>query len=171
MSETRAYAFKPRITFPIDAQTAGEALERVKGHNSGDLTPEAVVEAAKDKRNPLHAVFEWDDSKAAHEYRLQQAGVLIRSVVVTVSRALPASEAVDVRVTDTSRSGGASTAKVVSAEELHRAKVDRGWRELEDWHKQYGVLPEFVGVAAALSGFLTMRAQAQSGKPKKKAAA
>jgi opacity protein-like surface antigen len=49
-------------------------------------------------------------------------------------------------------------ARVISAEEVHRARVDRGWQELDDWHKQYGSMAEFAGVAAALSGFFVMRA-------------
>lgn len=168
MTEKRAYAFKPRVSFPIDAQTAGEALEKIKGHNSGDLTPEAVVESAKDAKSPLHPVFEWDDAKAGHQFRVQQAGTLIRSVIVTVSGGAEGeTETTQVSVRDTGR-GGTATAHVVTAEELHKAKVERGWREIEDWHKQYGDVAEFAGVGAALSGFLAMRAGEKS---KKKAAA
>jgi len=42
-----------------------------------------VVEHARDKTSPLHGEFEWDNKKAGHEYRLQQARTLIRAVVVT----------------------------------------------------------------------------------------
>jgi hypothetical protein len=166
MTEKRAYAFKPRVSFPIDAQTAGEALEKIKGHNSGDLTPEAVVEAAKDAKSPLHPVFEWDDAKAGYQFRVQQAGVLIRAVIVTVSGGEQTSQKVDAKVTDSSRAAGTAQAHIVTPEELHRQRVEKGWTALIDWHKQYGDVSEFAGVAAALSGFLAMRVA-----EKKKAAA
>lgn len=51
------------------------------------LTPETVVEAARDPRSPLHSQFEWDDGAAGEAYRLQQARALIKRVRVDVVRA------------------------------------------------------------------------------------
>lgn len=48
------------------------------------LTAENVLNHAKDENNPLHDLFTWDDSKAAHEYRLWEARSLIKSVKVTI---------------------------------------------------------------------------------------
>lgn len=52
---------------------------------NGLLLPERVVEAAKDPNDVLHAEFEWDDAKAAHAHRIEQARELIRSVKYTES--------------------------------------------------------------------------------------
>ena len=52
----------------------------------GHLTPEAVVEKARNPNTALHAMFEWDDGEAAEQYRLLQARGLIRRVVVHVTR-------------------------------------------------------------------------------------
>ena len=41
---------------------------------------EAVVERAKDPESALHRHFQWDDTKAAHMHRLQQARNIIGSV-------------------------------------------------------------------------------------------
>ena len=51
------------------------------------LTPETVVEAARNPRSPLHSQFEWDDGAAGESYRLQQARALIKRVRVDVVRA------------------------------------------------------------------------------------
>jgi hypothetical protein len=48
------------------------------------LTPENLLEKAKHKKNPLHDLFEWNDSLAAHRYRLQQARVLINEIKVII---------------------------------------------------------------------------------------
>ena len=43
------------------------------------LHAEDVVAAARDPLSPLHSKFQWDDSKAAHRYRLWQARQIIAS--------------------------------------------------------------------------------------------
>lgn len=45
--------------------------------NGGLLMPGKVVQAAQHEDSPLHEHFEWDDAKAAHEYRVSQAVRLI----------------------------------------------------------------------------------------------
>lgn len=59
-------------------------LAKIAEENGGNLTPDAVLEDARSKKSPLHDQFEWDDSEAAHKYRIEQARVLIRSVRVEV---------------------------------------------------------------------------------------
>lgn len=61
------------------------ALEEIAAQNAGRLLPESVVQAAVNPLHPLHNEFEWDDSTAAHQHRLNQARTLIRSVKVTVT--------------------------------------------------------------------------------------
>ncbi len=59
------------------------------------LTPEIVLNEARDPEHPLHKRFTWDDSEAAERWRVHQAQVLIRSVNVVIERA---SDAQPVRV-------------------------------------------------------------------------
>lgn len=46
------------------------------------ITPEQVLEKARDEQSELHKCFEWNDSIAAEKYRLQQARQLIQLFVV-----------------------------------------------------------------------------------------
>ena len=51
--------------------------------HEGLLRPEAIVEYAEKNRNSiLHQSFEWDDGKAAYNYRLWQARQLIVRVTI-----------------------------------------------------------------------------------------
>jgi hypothetical protein len=59
-------------------------LNRLAKKHRGNLTPEVVLEAAKDPASPLHSRFEWDDDVAAHKWRLEQARVLLRQTVFLV---------------------------------------------------------------------------------------
>jgi hypothetical protein len=58
-------------------------LERIAASNAGRITPEAVIEAARDAASPLHDRFTWDDKEAGHKQRMHEARELIRSVRVT----------------------------------------------------------------------------------------
>ena len=46
------------------------------------ITPEEVLEKARNEKTELHRCFEWSDSVAAEKYRLQQARQIIQLLVV-----------------------------------------------------------------------------------------
>lgn len=60
-----------------------EALKKIAARDGGLLRPQAVVDAARSVRSPLHKCFTWDDGEAARLYRLEQAQHLIRRFHVT----------------------------------------------------------------------------------------
>ena len=70
-------------------EDAYRILEKVRTKNNGNITPAEVVKVSKPKRSPLHNEFEWDDSVAGEQYRLDQARYIIRSIEV-VREELPA---------------------------------------------------------------------------------
>jgi len=67
-----------------DIQRIGEVFEQLKASGSGVLTAARVVQEAINPQSPLHAYFQWDNRKAAHAYRLQQAQYLLRSIEVVI---------------------------------------------------------------------------------------
>lgn len=74
----------------------------------GKLTAPMVVGAARNKAHPLHTAFEWNNSKAAEEYRLIQARHLIREVRFVYSDTRQKDPLIHVPVqyaTSTSRTG------------------------------------------------------------------
>lgn len=64
----------------ISAEIVAREFQRLSA--TGDLTSERIVEEASPEDAPLHPTFEWDDSAAAHQYRLQQARHLARAILV-----------------------------------------------------------------------------------------
>jgi hypothetical protein len=48
----------------------------------GKLTPQIVVDVARNPEHPLHSRFEWDDTVAGEAYRRQQAQELIRKAKI-----------------------------------------------------------------------------------------
>jgi hypothetical protein len=69
----------------IPAETVADELARIY-NNSGELTPDAVVEEATPEESPLHPAFEWDNEKAGHEHRKHQARNLIRKVEIVQAK-------------------------------------------------------------------------------------
>lgn len=76
-----AYQWKLQGLYPIDAQDAGEELDRIYD-KFGSLKPEYVVNESRSRKSPLHDCFEWDDEVAAESYRKEQARHLICNVAV-----------------------------------------------------------------------------------------
>lgn len=59
-----------------------DRLQALELDGKGRLTPEAVVEDARDPDSPLHDRFDWDTDRNAYQHLLTQARQLIRSVEI-----------------------------------------------------------------------------------------
>lgn len=140
-----------RLPVSVDAQKAGEELERIRTKHNGRLEPEWVVHNAKSPRNPLHDLFEWDDNVAAQNYRVDQARQVIRSVEVVVEEApeLKPTRAFVSVVQERSRAY-TSVSHAMSDEDLRKQVLVQAFMELEAWRKRYAELIELAGVFAAI---------------------
>lgn len=113
------------LTSPTN-ESVQEALQIITDKNGGILQPEAVVAAAKNAKSPLHAYFEWDDKKASHQWRIEQARRLIRSVRVevrTTTRVIRAVAYVRNPQAEPSEQGYVETKKLRNDEDLAREAV------------------------------------------------
>lgn len=57
-----------------------QRLAELEKKGRGRLTPQAVVEDARNPKSPLHDQFNWDTAKAAYEHWLDRARAIIVSV-------------------------------------------------------------------------------------------
>jgi len=78
------YKFKNRM-FKISAKAVGERLSELYQKN-GFITRKIVLDDAKDNDSPIHLGFDWNDKVAAENWRLEQAGQLIRNLIITVEK-------------------------------------------------------------------------------------
>lgn len=67
----------------VDPSIAAQELQRLQSVY-GILTPEIIVNESKSPDSVLHPVFEWDNKKAAFNYRLQQARVLLNNIKINI---------------------------------------------------------------------------------------
>lgn len=139
---------------PLDAQSVGEELERLRLAN-GKLTKEIVLEAARHRNSPLHDHFEWDDTEAAKKFRLVQARNLIRHVVVVFENP-NSEEQVETRAFVSISSQDENKLIYTSiedamADDLMREEVFRNALEsLNSWKKKYANLEIFYDVVKAI---------------------
>ena len=129
-----------------------EELEKIRLDHGGVLRAADVVEFARNPRTALHARFTWDDSRAAHEYRLSQARELIR-VVISVHPAINKPTRVYVSVeSDRKKGGGYRTMNEVMTNPDYRDELlDEARVDMERFQAKYAVLDELAGVFAAMN--------------------
>lgn len=128
-----------------------QELELIRKRHRGILRPADVVAFARDPQTALHAEFEWDDSKAAEQYRLEQARQIIRCVVRIVEEHTPPVRAYvslqsDRRAGDSYRDVG----DVLSDPGLRRQLLAQALREAESWRLRYERLNELTPILRAI---------------------
>lgn len=146
------YAWRPGSRIRIDAEKAGREMERIRKENAGSLTQEAVLERARSANSALHDHFEWDDGAAAEQYRLSQAGELIRSITIDVSRSNLETKPIRafINVQRNEERSYTSTLHAMSDADLRRQVLEAAWRELLAIRKKYEGLEELARVFAAI---------------------
>lgn len=114
----------------------------------GQLTPTLLVTLAADPNHPLHHRFEWDDTTAAAQWRLEQGAQLIRSVRITYTK--DGDEPKDLRAFIATRGETAATGTYVPtadavSDDFTRAMILRDMRR--DWavfERRYRHMAEFA---------------------------
>lgn len=118
------------------------------------ITPESVIRAASQKASILHSAFEWNDTKAAHSYRLWQARMLIRSVYIVDSadkNSQPVRAFVNICPEDDSEEfimdrGYVFTPTIASKANYQSQVLNYALDQLKGWRKRFGDYKQFFGV-------------------------
>jgi hypothetical protein len=137
-----------------DAKAVGDHLELLRAKFKGELTPQDVLADAKHDNSPLHSFFEWDDSEAAEQYRLQQARGLIRSVVaVYVSDDKPdVRQRAYVHIAEPGAPHYREVGCAMSQTKTREMVLQTAWRELQVWKSRYKDLKEFSDLFEIIDG-------------------
>lgn len=144
-----------------DEATTHEMLEReleAIRAQYGALTPQLVVDEARDPSHALHDQFEWDDSRAAEAHRKSQARGLIRRVRVRFESARTGEQESVRAYTSMPVSAGSNdrsyepTRDVLSDEFARRMVLNRAKSELAAWQKRYADLAEFDAIVHEVLG-------------------
>lgn len=150
MIRIEGYEFRAGVRFQkgvnADPNLVGTHLGLLQKQQGGGLNAEDVVLDAKNPNSPLHPFFEWDDTEAAKRHRLEQARLLIRSVVAVYRKDESEGETrmqAYVHVPDRDSPHYQATHEALAVPDTRELVLRRAWRELKAWQKRYESLDEF----------------------------
>lgn len=126
------------LNYKADANTCYNEIQSI-----GDtVTPQQVVDYAKDENTELHKCFTWDDTEAANKWRKQEARILLGSFVFT--RDEDAKEPTKIRAISFSDKSDAyrPTKLIVENKDEYESILNRAKRELQSVTDKYTRLKE-----------------------------
>jgi hypothetical protein len=128
-----------------------DELEEIRLSADGVLRPEAVVDYARSPETALHSLFTWDDSEAAHQYRLWQAREIIRvRIMLLPGHTKPIRAYVSLTSDRIHPQGGyRAIVDVLGNPEHHEQMVADALREFQIFEAKYRALRELQPLFAA----------------------
>lgn len=139
------YQWKQASYIKADANVAGkmcEQLERTVG-----LTAKSLLDANRPENAPLHNEFEWNDSKAAEQYREQQARHIINCLCIVPE----SNDEQPVRAFFTiAQSQYENLSVLLSTQEKTDSLLNMALRELRSFQNKYSTLKKLQPVFDAI---------------------
>jgi hypothetical protein len=140
-----------------EKQAAMAALNDLAKRNGGRITAEQLVEAARDESSPLHDYFEWDDTAAAHQWRVTQARTLIGSATLNItidSQKISCPGYVRDPSVDTMEQGYVQTAKIRTDEDAARDVLNREFDRVKATLTRARKLAAVLGMLAEMDALV-----------------
>lgn len=126
--------------FSINQKQTKE-LETIKKSRGGILRAEDVIKFARNKKSALHTRFIWDDTKAAHQFRLCQARDIIRvAVIIEVNTSQPFRAYVSLSDERGKEGGYRAIAQVMDDKFLRQRLLDDCYNDLVLFRNKYAAL-------------------------------
>ena len=82
----KQYSWNDDYKLKIDPNIVGGVLEQIE-KTQGVVTAAAFLEVSRPTSSPTHDVFEWDNDKAAENWRMHQSRTTINALRVTYTNA------------------------------------------------------------------------------------
>lgn len=131
----------------LSAKEITAALQDVSKNNDGFLEPKNVVNAARDKKSPLHNIFEWDNSVAGEKYRTIQASMLICSITIQeVESEPPRRYFSSIKPMGEGKSAYLPTSVALGNTFFRNQLLQKAIDDLDAAKKKYGNIAELEGV-------------------------
>lgn len=122
--------------------------EEIRGIGE-EVTPKQVLEAGRNPDSELHKCFEWDDTKAAEKWRLEQAGQVLRYLIIR-----EVEEKVDntpIRRFYKTDNGGYKPSEIIfTKQDEYQKLLQTAWAELRAFKAKYARLQELSEILALI---------------------
>lgn len=145
------YQWKIPGLYPVEAQVAGQELERIY-EERGKLDNSDIVDESRPETAPLHLCFEWRDPIAAEKYREIQAGDLNRCLVVVVEPEQSDTDTQPVIVRAFPHADGTyhPYQVAVSSKSMRQEMLEDALKSMDAFKHKFAILSEVSGVIQAI---------------------
>ncbi len=154
--------WRPKNASMVDPTVVGQTIEKLAALSPDGLcATEALVDAAKPAKSPLHPLFSWDNKTAGDLWRKQEARQIILSVSIVKEnkdgepKRVQAPAFINIRKPSIGDGGPASrgymtTAAVISDKELYRQALTTALAAVRSLQRRFETLTELKPLWAAL---------------------
>lgn len=86
LSKNAKYEWNPSMWSGVSKTDIQKVIKELRAieNSYGEVNPALIIEASKKKNSLLHNYFEWDNEKAADQWRVKQAQYLLNAIQVKV---------------------------------------------------------------------------------------
>jgi len=156
-----------------DAQVVGEAIQKIKNDNGGELRPRLIWQAAKAPRHPLHKFYPWDVQVAAESYWDHVSRKLAGSIRVLTDDDRPDDPSGPAFISISEKSGVSyrTIGEVLDSTELQAIALRQAERELEAFEKRYRMFTEICDAIRKARELVAKRRAKASKAEEKRASA
>ena len=146
-----------RICWSIEGLYKGDAQKCYDECQTLDeITPESVLEKAKNRKTELHKCFEWDDSVAGEKYRLIQARQIIQHFMIVSPETDDSFVKVRSYQISTTRNVYLPSRVIVQQPDEYKALLKRAKAELEAFKQRYKTLAELESLFEVIDEVLVV---------------
>lgn len=127
--------------FGADAQKCYEEIMEICD-SLESATPQDILEKARNEESELHKCFTWDDSVAAERWRLSEARVVVRQLVIKEEKVPTDRPEVRLLYSTDNRSGYKPTEVILQKEDEYKSLLKQAYAELRAFKVKYAMLKE-----------------------------
>lgn len=128
------------VSWKIEGLFKANAQKVYEEIGDTSVSPEEVLEKARNEKSELHKCFEWDNSVAAEKFRLQQARQIIQLLVIIPQK--KTDEPVRVFSITSQRNTYQPTRLFLQQPDEYQILLKRAKIELAEFKKRYKTLSE-----------------------------
>lgn len=127
--------------FGADAQKCYEEIMEICD-SLDSASPQDILEKARDESSELHKCFTWNDSVAAERWRMHEARLITRQLVIKEEKVPTDRPEVRLFYKTDNESGYKPTELILQKEDEYKALLKRAKMELEAFKRKYAMLRE-----------------------------
>lgn len=151
--------WKPGVQFKVEAQVAADTIRRLqRSLGTETVTAKDLLDASRDENAPLHSCFEWDNSIAAEQYRIEQARKIIGGITIQYINddkpSTPMRLFINVEPQAPKRQGAFASLDIVLKNPTYREQaLNNALIELRSFQRKYAAYEELTDVFSAIDSF------------------